>query len=31
METFWLEGENEDNDPEEALQLFSAICGDADA
>ncbi|XP_023944378.2 soluble guanylate cyclase 89Db [Bicyclus anynana] len=28
METFWLEGEIEEDDPEEALQLFSAICGE---
>ncbi|XP_045767946.1 soluble guanylate cyclase 89Db-like [Maniola jurtina] len=28
METFWLEGEIEEDDPEEALQLFSTLCGD---
>ncbi|XP_059058652.1 soluble guanylate cyclase 89Db-like [Achroia grisella] len=28
METFWLEGEIEEEEPDEALQLFSALCGD---
>ncbi|CAH2229246.1 jg6753 [Pararge aegeria aegeria] len=28
METFWLEGEVEEDNPEEALQLFSTLCGD---
>ncbi|XP_075976292.1 soluble guanylate cyclase 89Db-like [Anticarsia gemmatalis] len=28
METFWLEGEVEEEEQNEALQLFSAICGD---
>ncbi|XP_061705198.1 soluble guanylate cyclase 89Db-like isoform X2 [Cydia pomonella] len=29
METFWLEGEVEEDEAHEALQLFSALCGDA--
>ncbi|KAL4716312.1 hypothetical protein ACJJTC_014792 [Scirpophaga incertulas] len=28
METFWLEGELEEDEQDEALQLFSALCGD---
>ncbi|XP_013173792.1 PREDICTED: soluble guanylate cyclase 89Db-like [Papilio xuthus] len=28
METFWLEGEVEEEEQDEALQLFSALCGD---
>ncbi|KAH9636103.1 hypothetical protein HF086_008403, partial [Spodoptera exigua] len=28
METFWLEGEVEEEEQNEALQLFSALCGD---
>ncbi|XP_050680298.1 soluble guanylate cyclase 89Db-like [Leptidea sinapis] len=28
METFWLEGEIEEDDQDEALQLFSVLCGD---
>lgn len=28
METFWLEGEVEEEDQNEALQLFSAMCGE---
>ncbi|XP_052754542.1 soluble guanylate cyclase 89Db-like [Galleria mellonella] len=28
METFWLEGEIEEEEQDEALQLFSALCGD---
>ncbi|CAH2040760.1 unnamed protein product, partial [Iphiclides podalirius] len=28
METFWLEGEIEEEEQVEALQLFSALCGD---
>ncbi|CAG9579622.1 unnamed protein product [Danaus chrysippus] len=28
METFWLEGEVEEEDQVEALQLFSTLCGD---
>ncbi|XP_060801983.1 soluble guanylate cyclase 89Db [Amyelois transitella] len=28
METFWLEGEVEEDNQDEALQLFSALCGD---
>ncbi|XP_037296982.1 soluble guanylate cyclase 89Da [Manduca sexta] len=29
METFWLEGEIEEQEQDEALQLFSVLCGDA--
>ncbi|CAG4964513.1 unnamed protein product [Colias eurytheme] len=28
METFWLEGEVEEDEQDEALQLFSMLCGD---
>lgn len=28
METFWLEGEIEEDEQDEALQLFSAMCED---
>ncbi|XP_045535325.1 soluble guanylate cyclase 89Db [Papilio machaon] len=28
METFWLEGEVEEEEQDEALQLFAALCGD---
>ncbi|CAK1541298.1 unnamed protein product [Leptosia nina] len=28
METFWLEGEIEEDEQDEALQLFSKLCGD---
>ncbi|XP_026333565.1 soluble guanylate cyclase 89Db-like [Hyposmocoma kahamanoa] len=28
METFWLEGEVEEDEQDEALQLFSALCGE---
>ncbi|XP_041968469.1 soluble guanylate cyclase 89Db-like [Aricia agestis] len=28
METFWLEGEVEEEEQDEALQLFSTLCGD---
>lgn len=28
METFWLEGEIEEEEQDEALQLISTLCGD---
>ncbi|XP_073952165.1 soluble guanylate cyclase 89Db-like isoform X2 [Choristoneura fumiferana] len=30
METFWLEGEVEEDEQHEALQLFSALCGETE-
>lgn len=30
METFWLEGEVEEEEQDEVLQLFTALCGDVE-